>query len=218
MILLDQVTLTATVRINVMRAEVRTVISSASLAIPSDRRIALLGPSDEDKKVLINLLGGVVLPRKGRILKKAKVSFPVGYLGGFTVDFSPRKNVAHLARLYDADVETVVDFVENTTVLGPAFDKPYKLLTGPQRRQLGRVVGYSIPFDVYVLTEEIVNGRNKENDISYHLFQARSRTAGMIIPTQNPKFAREHCEMGLVLNDGDLRFFDSIENAIAAMQ
>ena len=159
MILLDHVTMTATVRVTTMRTEIRTIISHANLAIPSDRRIALLGPSDEDKRIFIDLLGGIVLPRTGRILKRAKVSFPVGYLGGFTADLSARKNVEHLACLYDTDVKTIVDFVERTAGLGPAFNRPYKLLSGPQRKHLGRVVGYSIPFDVYVLTEEIVHGR-----------------------------------------------------------
>jgi capsular polysaccharide transport system ATP-binding protein len=218
MILLDQVTMTATVRINVMRTEIRTIFSSVNLVIPSDRQIALLGPSEEDKRLFINLLGGLVLPRRGRILKRAKVSFPVGYLGGFAAHLSPRRNVEHLARLYNIDVETMIAFVKHTADLGPSFDKPYKLLSGPQRRHLGRVVCYSIPFDVYILTEEIVKGRNKESDISYRLFQTRSRTAGMIIPTQNPRFARENCEMGLVLSDGDLRLFDSIDKALAVAQ
>lgn len=197
----------------------RTILSPTNLVIPSNRRIALLGPSVEDKTILVNLLSGLILPRSGRIIRKARVSFPVGYLGGFERELPVRKNVAHLARLYDADVQALVNFVERVADLGSSFDKPYGLLTGYERSYLARIVGYSIPFDLYVLNNAV--GRSKKNsneDISRDMFEARSRTAGMIIPTRSPKFAREYCDMGLVLQDGQLQLYDRIEEALVASE
>lgn len=217
MIIFDQVTMTVTTHARTAHARTRAVLSSVNLVIPSDRRIALLGPSILDNRLFLNLLGGIILPRAGRIVRKAKVSFPVGHLGGFAAKLPVRSNVAHLARVYGADVATMVEFVERVAGLGPSFNKPFMLLSSSMKRHLGRIVGYAIPFDLYVLTEEIVRGKNKDRDISYDLFQARSRTAGMIIPTDSAQFAREHCEMALVLYGGQLILFDQVEKALSAL-
>lgn len=213
MIVLDRVTATTG-----LRAKKRTVLSSVSLTVPSDRRIALFGSSSEDKKVVIDLFGGVTLPRAGFVIRRAKVSFPVGHLGSFIPKLSVKKNVEHLIRLYGGDRETVVDFVERVSGLGPSFGKPYADLSIQERKLLGRIVAYSIPFDLYVLTDEIAPGHRRDADVSYGLFQARARTAGMIIPTRHPQFAREHCEMALILEGGQLLLFDDVERALVALK
>lgn len=216
MIILDQVTVSTAAHPKSIKR--KTILSRVNLTIPSDRRIAFFGSSNDDKRVVINVLGGVLLPRAGHIIRRVKVSFPVGHLGGFLPDLSMRKNIAHLVRLYGGDIQTVVEFVERVSGLGPSFDKPYSQLPAQLRKHVGRIVAYSIPFDLYVLTDEIVPGRRKEEDVSYGLYQARARAAGMIIPTQDPQFARDHCEMALVLERGQLLLFDQVEDALTALQ
>jgi capsular polysaccharide transport system ATP-binding protein len=214
MIVLEQVAMT----LPAYKQKDRVVLSPTNLVIPSDRRIALLGHSSDDNRLLIDLLGGLMMPRAGRIVRMARVSFPVGHLGGFEKKLSVRLNVAHLAGIYDADARTVIEFVERVAGIGSAFDKPFDVLPGTMRKLLGRVVAYAIPFDVYVLADGISRSRKGRGDVTRELFEARARTAGMIIPTRDPQAAREHCEMGLVLNHGELVLHDDIEKALAASQ
>jgi ABC-type glutathione transport system ATPase component len=47
------------------------------------------------------------------------------------------------------------------------------------------------------------------------LFEARAKTSGMFILSQDLAFARKFCDMGLVLDDGELRLFEDVEQAIA---
>jgi len=145
----------------------------------------------------------------------ANVSFPVGHLGGFKAELSVRINVAHFARLYDADVKKMVNFIERAAGLGPMVDKPYGLLPPQAKLHLARIVAYSIPFDFYVLTDNSLHGK-ADGDVSYDMFRERNRTAGMIIPTHNLKFAREYCEMGVVLDREKLLLYDNVEKAFAA--
>src|SRR4051812_30962794 len=90
----------------------RAVLADVSLRIPSNRRIAVLSPSAKDKRIFMKLLAGIEFPTSGTIVRNARVSFPVGKIGGFSRDLSVRGNVAHVARLYGADVDEVVDFVK----------------------------------------------------------------------------------------------------------
>ncbi len=217
MIVLDQVTMQFTTASLTNYSRTRTVLFPTSLAIPSDRRIAFFADPAEDRRMFIDLIGGLVLPSAGRIVRRVSVSFPVGHLGSFEPRLAVKNNIAHLARLYGADVQMTVDFVESLAGLGEAFNKPFGMLSSLEKKTLGRIVAYSIPFDLYLLTDDAVFGKKKLEDISARLFEARSRTAGMIIPTRNMRFAREHCDMGLVLDHGKLRLFDDVEQALAVL-
>lgn len=195
----------------------RKALSSVSVNIPSNKRIALLGPLEQDKNILIDLLAGISLPSSGRILRKARVSFPIGYLGGFAPDMSVRHNVAHVARLYGADVRSVTEFVERLANLGASFNRPYRDLPSDVKRRLGQIVAYSIPFDVYVLNLGR-GGWRQLGDALQALVEARVRPGGMIIGTCNARFAREYCDMGIVLHRGQVLLFDDVEQAILASE
>src|SRR6187200_2271176 len=131
----------------------RNLLTAVQASLPSDRRIAIFARNEQDKKVFIDLLAGVVLPSAGRIVRKAQVSFPPGYLGGFTRGLSVRQNVAHVARIYGADVEAIVDFVSQISGLGKDFSKLYGELPNTKKRYLSDILAFSIPFDVYLLND-----------------------------------------------------------------
>jgi capsular polysaccharide transport system ATP-binding protein len=193
----------------------RGVLTAARARLPSDHRIAVLG-SPEDKKIFLDLLGGVVLPTAGRIIRRARVGFPPGHVGGFTAALSVRVNVAHVARLYGADVDTIVDFVAKACGLGHRFNKSFGQLSSIEKRHLSEILAFSIPFDVYLLSDDLVwSGSKYYSKDASALFEARAKTSGMIIASNNPAFAREFCDMGLVLREGRIKLFKDIEEAIA---
>jgi capsular polysaccharide transport system ATP-binding protein len=196
----------------------REVLADVSLRIPSNRRIAVLGPSGRDKRVFMKLLAGIEFPTSGTIVRNARVSFPVGKIGGFSRDLSVRGNVAHVARLYDADVDAVVDFVKKVMRLGAAFDRPYREMPARKREDFSQVLSYSVPFDVYLLGEEVAAiGKRKEKSEVFSLFEARARTCGMIMATSNPGFVREFCDMALILHKGNILLTKDVEGALAAV-
>ena len=205
----------------------RTVLSSVSIKIPSDRRIALVGSSDRDKEILIDILAGVAMPSSGRVERRAEVSFPVGSLPGFSKEFSVRLNVAHVARLYGANVRQTVEIVETALNIGAAFDKPYQQLSRDLRKPLGQIVAFALPFDVYALTDDRFqppsskpqrHRRDTDHAAScFALFQARSRTSGMIIPTNDSGFIQEYCDAALLLERGKLRLFDDPNEAVGVL-
>jgi len=197
-------------------AKQRAMLTAARVSLPTNRRIAVLARRPGDKKTFIDLLAGLELPDSGRIVRNARVSFPAGHLGGFTTQLSVRLNVAYAARLYGADVDSVVDFVARVSRLGAAYDKPYGDLPKAAKRDFSQILAFSIPFDVYLLSDEVVRGAEKrsKNEIRA-LIEARAKTSGMIIAVADLTFAREFCEMGLVLSDGRAHLFKSMEQAVA---
>jgi capsular polysaccharide transport system ATP-binding protein len=213
MIVLERVT--KTIRVHDTRKD---VLSAVDIEIPSDRRIALLGSQSAHKDILIRLLAGSDHPTTGRIARFAEISYPVGILPGLSKDLSVRANVAHVARLYAADVWRTVNLVEMVLDIGPRFDRPCGELDSISTRYLAEVVALCLPFDTYLLaTDRLARRwsneriRNKPPDIETRiamLFNVRFRDAGMIIPTADAGFAEQHCDVSLVLEEGRLFFAD----------
>src|SRR6185503_18714854 len=109
----------------------------------------------QDRMVVIDMLAGIVLPTYGRIVRDCRVSYPVGFLGGCSPEISVRLNVAHIAKLYDVDPRTLVEFVERAAEIGLPFEKPFAELPNNLKRQLGLILSFAIPFDVYLLRNDI---------------------------------------------------------------
>jgi ABC-type polysaccharide/polyol phosphate transport system ATPase subunit len=80
-------------------------------------------------------------------------------------------------------------------------------------------VAFSIPFDLYVLSEDIARGNPERGNVAYDLFEARARQAGVVVSLRNPKFAiRDNYEMAIVLDRGELALYDDVEDAVLAVQ
>src|SRR5688572_28339887 len=198
----------------------RQVLSSVTIQIPTDRKIALLSQADKDKTIFVELLAGLAKPTSGTITRLAEVSFPVGQLPGFSRDHTVRLNVAHAARLYGAEVAGTVNVVEEVMELGKAFDRPYGELPNKLRWPLAQVVAFALPFDLYLLTDDTLGWpsaarpkRRRSAAPAQLLFEARAKTSGIIIPTQNVDYAREVCDMAMVLQNGALELFKDVDEA-----
>jgi capsular polysaccharide transport system ATP-binding protein len=197
-------------------ANKRKILAGTEVTIPPNRRIAVLTHDADDQRIFMELLGGLVVPQSGRLIRKARVSFPAGYVGGFKADLSIRSNVAYVARLYGADVDSVVNFVAQIPSFKKEIDKPYRRLSSVERRKFSEVLAFSIPFDVYLFDDELVRDRGRFfNEHARALFEARIKNAGMIIAAKDKAFIEKFCDMGLVLHRGQIRLFEKVKRALA---
>jgi capsular polysaccharide transport system ATP-binding protein len=185
----------------------RPVLSSTSVAIPTNRRIALFSHNAVDRRQLINVLSGISYLNSGRITTKAKVSFPVGTLPGYDHAMTILRNVEHIAHLYSMDPSSFVTFVRRSLRIDGKFSGYHRALTMLEKRALAYVVAFTIPFDLYVLTTDKLKADYKCLD----LFKARKQSAGMIIPVSDSAFAEAHCNMSMTLHGGELQIFDTVQ-------
>src|SRR5882672_11422207 len=108
----------------------RSVLDDVSLTFEPGHNFGILGSNGAGKSTLIRLLAGSELPDRGRVRRRGRVSFPLGYGGTFHGALSGRENVAFIARVYGADLNTAIDYVADFAELGVYFRyygaSPYK--------------------------------------------------------------------------------------------
>jgi capsular polysaccharide transport system ATP-binding protein len=194
----------------------KPVFPEITLELPTDRRLGLLGAADSGKTTLLNLLAGLTEPHRGRIERFARLSFPAGYQRGFRFSQSAKQNAIFAARIYDADPQEVLHFVCTLTDLGDQLERPMRDLSVPARLIFAYVLTYALPFDTYLFDNIIGPGVPGTRELWEQLYAARTREAGAIIATRQPRVVEALCDCVLVLGPGGAAYYDDIKDGIEA--
>lgn len=191
------------------------VLDQVSAELPTNRRFVILGQPAAGKTTLLQLISGELAPNRGEIRRFAKVSFPVGFQGGFDQQLTVAQNIEYVCNLYEADVNEVTDFVGKVLELDGGLKRPLRGLTRQQRNKLGFALGYGIPFDTYLIDGHIGSGDPAFRERCLQMLTARAERSGLIIATSVPAMARRLGDCGAVLFNGKLYVYADLATALA---
>lgn len=102
----------------------RVVLDDVTAVFAPGRNLGILGVNGAGKSTLLRLIAGSEMPDHGRVIRYARVSFPLGFSGTFHGALSGRENVAFIARVYGASVKKTIGYVREFAELGGYFDMP----------------------------------------------------------------------------------------------
>lgn len=191
------------------------VARDISVTFPSGVAVGLLGRNGAGKSTLMQMISGTVRPDSGSIETVGTVSWPVGFAGSFHRDMTGAQNTRFIARVYGVDTDALLDFVKDFAELGPHFHLPIRNYSAGMRSRLAFGVSIGIPFDTYLVDEVTSVGDADFRRKSRLVFLERMRTAGALMVSHSDQQLREFCTAGAVLENGQMTYFDDIEDAIS---
>jgi len=192
------------------------VFSGLNFTLAEGERFGLLGRNGSGKTTLIKLIGGVELPDSGKIKRQMRVSWPLGFAGGFQGSLTGYDNARFIARIYGRDYRDLADFVEDFSELGKQLKMPVKTYSSGMRARLAFALSLAIEFDCYLIDEVIMVGdQNFQRKCIDELFEKRQNRA-LLLATHSEHFVREYCDRALVLNNGQAAVYDDVSEAISA--
>lgn len=192
----------------------KTLFEGVNLTIPTGVSVGLFGRNGAGKSTLLEMIAGTSKPTSGRIVSDGTISWPVGFAGSFHGDLSGAQNARFIARVYGVDTDALVDFVEDFAELGPHFHLPFRTYSSGMRSRLAFGVSMGIRFDTYLVDEVTSVGDAAFQKKSVAVFRRRMRDSGAIVVSHSMPLMRQMCTMGIVLEEGELTFFDNVEYAI----
>lgn len=198
-----------------MRGGQKVVIKNANAIFPPKRSIALLGRNGAGKSTLLDIIAGTIRPTRGRVVSTGSISYPVGFSGSFHPDLTGAQNARFVARIYGVDTRSLLEFVADFAQLGPHFHMPLRSYSAGMKARLSFGVSMGIPFDTYLVDEVTSVGDGAFRKRSIELFDDRRERAGAIVVSHSIPMIRRICDMGAVLENGVLRLFDDVEEALA---
>jgi capsular polysaccharide transport system ATP-binding protein len=192
----------------------RPVIRNLDLTLPSGRSLALLGRNGAGKSTLLSMIAGTLRPDTGQIISDGSISFTVGFAGSFHGDMTGAQNTRFVARVYGVDTDELCAFVEEFAEIGDHFHMPVRTYSAGMRSRLAFGSSLGIRFDTYLIDEATATGDASFRRKSSQVFRARMAESSAIMVSHSMADIRNFCDAGLVLHDGEIAYFDDVEDAI----
>lgn len=190
------------------------VARDVNAVFPSGISIGLLGRNGAGKSTLMQMIGGSMKPDSGNIQITGSMSWPVGFAGSFHPDLTGRQNIRFIARVYGVDTDELIIFVQDFAELAGHFDLPFRSYSSGMKSRLAFGVSIGIPFDTYLVDEVTSVGDALFRLKSRTVFRKRMRSAGSVVVSHSMAEIRILCTAGAVLEDGELTYFEDVEDAI----
>ena len=192
----------------------KIVLDHVSTAFQPGRSYGLMGVNGAGKSTLLRLIAGTELPNSGKIRRSVRVSWPLGFAGGFHPQMTGRENVKFVARAYGERITRVLDFVEDFAELGDYIDVPFKTYSSGMMARLAFGLSMAIEFDCYLVDEITAVGDARFQARCKLAFDERRKRSDLIIVSHSMQTVKDYCDHGAVLADGRLMMFENVDRAI----
>lgn len=193
----------------------KTILDRFSFSFPVDRNTAIVGPNGVGKSTLMRLIAGTELPDSGRMIRHGRMSWPLGFSGGFNGSMTGMENVRFVARVYGQDTEAVIDYVREFSELGSSLDLPVRTYSSGMKARLAFGMSLAIDFDCYLIDEIIAVGDQRFKSKSREAFHEKLPHSRIIMVSHSMSQVKEYCQCGLVLAADGISYYDDIDALVS---
>ena len=197
-----------------VRGERKLVIDNLNLTLPTGRSLALLGRNGAGKSTLLQMIAGTMRADSGRIVSDGTLSWPVGFGGSFHRELTGAQNIRFIARIYGVDTESLLAFVDDFAELGRFYHMPVHAYSSGMKSRLTFGASMGIRFDTYLVDEVTAVGDATFKRKSRAVFIDRMRHSSAIMVSHSMGQLRKFCNAGVVLENGQMQYFDDLDEAI----
>ena len=192
----------------------KVILDRASFRVELGNSLGILAPNGTGKTTLINMMAGLEKPDEGEIRREAKISFPLGFMGGVVGKHTAMENSRYIARLYGLDPDYVEAFCRWLCGLEEYFDMPIGTYSQGMRARFSFALMLALDFDIYLIDEGMPATTDAEfNKKAGKLLRERLSSTTIIIVSHQAQTLEKFCRSAAVLKDGQLTMFDTLEEA-----
>jgi len=195
-------------------AGIHTVLDNVSVTFPKGHSVGILGLNGAGKSTLIRIIGDSEPADSGRVIRTGKVSWPLGFTGGFQSDLTARENARFVARIYGESIEYVERFTEEFSELGTYFDVPLRSYSAGMRGRFAFSVSLACNFEYYLVDEALETGDARYKEKFRRAFEERRENASVILVSHNESTIRRNCDMAAILHGGKIDMYDDLKEAM----
>lgn len=192
----------------------KPILHNLSFAFPTGRNVAIMGQNGAGKSTLMRLIAGTEQPDSGRIYRSTRVSWPLGFSGGFNSTMTGLENVRFVARIYGQDTEAVIAYVQEFAELGQSLKLPIKTYSSGMKARLAFGLSMAIEFGCYLIDEITAVGDENFKIKSQAVFKQKLAKAQIIMVSHSAGDIKSYCDCGLFLARDGVYFYDDVDDLI----
>lgn len=192
----------------------KVILDRASFRVDIGYSMGILAPNGTGKTTLIKMMCGLEKPDEGVITRDARISFPLGFMGGILNKLSAMENARYIAQLYGLDPDYVEAFCRWVCGIEEYFDLPVGTYSSGMRSRFNFSLLLALEFDIYLIDEGMPSSTDAEfNRRAGSILAERLQTATVIIVSHQAATLEKFARRAAVLRDGKLYQFDTLEEA-----
>ncbi|MBZ6370794.1 ABC transporter ATP-binding protein [Microbacterium aurum] len=185
-------------------------LSDVAFSIPAGASIALMGPNGSGKSTLLKVIGGIIEPTAGNVLRRGRLAALLELGAGFHPDLSGRDNVylnAAILGLSREETEERFDSIVAFSEIGDFIDTQVKFYSSGMYVRLAFAVAVHTDPDILLVDEVLAVGdeafQRKCMD-RIREFQKEGRT--IVLVSHSAAQVMDICDQGVVLQHGAVAF------------
>ena len=192
----------------------KVILDRASFRVDLGRSLGILAPNGTGKTTIINMMAGLEKPDEGEIRKAARVSFPLGFMGGVVNKHNARENARYIAKLYGIDPDYMEAFTRWLCGLKEYYDMPLGTYSQGMKARFSFALLLALEFDIYLIDEGMPNSTDVEfNRKAGGVLRERLEKSTVVVVSHSPETLEKFVQRAAVLRDGRLYQFDTLEEA-----
>ena len=192
----------------------RVVLDRVSMTLRSDVSYGILGVNGAGKSTTMRLLAGTEDPSRGRVSRTTKVSWPLGFAGGFHPAMSGKDNVVFVSRIYGENPRRVLEFVDDFAELGDYINVPVRTYSSGMQARLAFGLSMALHFETYLVDEVTAVGDARFQARCNAVFAKRREQSNIIMVSHSMDTIREYCSEGIILANGRAMIYGDVNEAI----
>lgn len=180
--------------------------------------VGVLGQNGAGKSTLLRILGGAEQPDQGKVVRSGRVSWPIGFSGGFNGSLTGAENCRFVARIYGAELDEVLESAQAFADIGEYFHMPVRTYSSGMRARLAFGLSMAIEFDTYLVDEVTAVGDKNFQAKCRAAFDERRKRSSVIIVSHQLTTIRSYASRVALLRRGKLEFYDDLDEAARIYQ
>jgi len=194
------------------------VLRDLSLSLPARESIGVVGKNGAGKSTLLRIVGNAEAPTAGEVIHHGRVSWPIGFAGGFNGSLTGEENCRFVARIYQQDIDYVVESTREFAEIGNYFFEPVRTYSSGMRARVAFGLSMAIDFELYLVDEVTAVGDKAFRKKCKQAFEERRERAGLLMVSHEIQTLAEYCTRCIVLSNGTAKIYDSIQEATTAYE
>lgn len=190
------------------------ILDNVSFKFPEKKNIGVLGVNGAGKSTLLRLIAGSEYANSGKIIRKGKYSWPLGFAGSFHGSLTGIENLRFACRIYDCDIKYVTEYVKDFSELGKYIDEPIKTYSSGMRSRLAFALSMAIDFEVYLVDEIMGVGDKGFQQKCKEAFEAKREKSSIILVSHSMKTIRDYSDVAILLTGESLEIHENVDDAI----
>lgn len=190
------------------------VLDDVSVVLDTRKSYGVMGPNGAGKSTLLRLIAGTEMPTRGTVTRRGRISWPLGFAGGFHPKMTGRDNIAFISRAYGVDIPSTIEFVDDFSELGSFLDVPVRHYSSGMQARLAFGMSMAINFDCYLIDEITAVGDARFQLRCVQAFDERRQRSGIIMASHGIGTIKEYCERGIVMYNKKIVVFELVDEAI----